>query len=119
MMRDKGEEEEHSDDEHEEGEDEDDTQIQHDCNVCLMVKEENVGVNVDNSPLHDMTCVGIDTCSAKSISCIKADFFSLQLLGGGNVSYELRGVGGISKTAGKGVMVLYAKDINDKIKAII
>jgi hypothetical protein len=71
------------------------------------------------TPLHDMSCVGIDTCSAKSISCVLEDFLDLQLSPGGKVSYELRGVGGISKSAGKGVMVLYSKDIDGKKKAVI
>ena len=35
------------------------------------------------------------------------------------MSEELRGVGGSSKVAGKGVMVLYVKDIDGKTKALI
>ena len=70
-------------------------------------------------PLHDLACVGIDTCSAKSISCDKEDFIDLQLAFRGDVEYELRGVGGVSKAAGKGVMVIYAKDLEGKLKAIV
>ncbi len=57
------------------------------------------------APLHDMTCVGVDTCSAKSISCEKEDFLDLQMSreeDESNVEYELRGVGGVSRIAGKG-----------------
>ena len=31
-----------------------------------------------SAPLHDMTCLGIDTCSARSISCVIDDFLDLQ-----------------------------------------
>jgi hypothetical protein len=72
-----------------------------------------------NSESGPLACVGIDTCSAKSISCLQEDFLDLQISPGEDVSYELREVGGISKAAGKGVMVLYAKDMAGKTKAII
>ncbi len=64
-------------------------------NATLMisdVEEESM------APLHGMTCVGVDTCSAKSISCEKEDFLDLQLSredDESNVEYELRGVGGV------------------------
>jgi hypothetical protein len=70
-------------------------------------------------PLHDMSCVGIDTCSAKSISCDMDDFLALAWTPGESVLEELRGVGGSSKVAGKGVMVFYVKDIDGKTKALI
>jgi hypothetical protein len=63
--------------------------------------------------------VGIDTCSAKSISCDIKDFLNVNLVSGCEVEYQLRGVGGVSKAAGKGVMVVYAKDREGKMKAII
>ena len=68
-----------------------------------------------SAPLHDMTCLGIDTCSARSISCVVDDFLDLQL----SENDELRGVGGTTGVSGKGVMLIWAKDINDKIKMII
>jgi hypothetical protein len=74
------------------------------------------------APLHDMTCVGVVTCSAKSISCEKEDFLDLQMSreeDESNVEYELRGVGGVSRIAGKGIIVIYAKDSDGKLKAII
>ena len=72
-----------------------------------------------SQPLHDLECVGIDTCSAKSISCDKEDFLDLLLASGGDVEYELRGIGGVSKAAGKGVIVIYAKDLEGRLKAVV
>jgi hypothetical protein len=71
------------------------------------------------APLHDMTCVGIDTCSARSISCEREDFLHLEISHDLSESEVLRGVGGISGVTGKGVLVFYAKDIDGKVKAII
>jgi hypothetical protein len=65
-----------------------------------------------STPLHDMTCLGIDTCSARSISCVAEDFLDLQMV----QNDELRGVGGTRGVSGKGVMVIWAKDLDDKIK---
>ncbi len=67
------------------------------------------------APLHDMTCLGIDTCSARSISCVAEDFLDLQVV----EDDELRGVGGTTGVSGKGVMLIWAKDLKDKIKMII
>ncbi len=36
--------------------------------------------NQEAEPLHDLTYVGIDTCSARSISCDPKDFIDLQML---------------------------------------
>jgi hypothetical protein len=41
--------------------------------ISLMVNGDEA--EQEEAPLHDMTCVGIDTCSTKSISCLKEDFF--------------------------------------------
>ena len=71
------------------------------------------------APLHDMTYVGIDTCSARSISCEREDFLHLEISHDLRESEVLRGVGGISGVTGKGVLVFYAKDIDGKVKAII
>jgi hypothetical protein len=55
-------------------------------------------------PLHDMTCVGIDTCSARSISCMKEDFLDLEMMDNKKKDDQLRGVGGNSGVAGKGCL---------------
>jgi hypothetical protein len=69
------------------------------------------------APLHDMTCVGIDTCSARSISCWKEDFLDLEVTT--NEDDHLRGIGGNNGVAGKGCLVFYVKDSNGKMKAIL
>jgi hypothetical protein len=84
--------------------------------TALMTREND---HEHNSPLHDMSCVGIDTCSARSISCDREDFLHLEITQGLNKSEVLRGVGGISGVAGKGVLIFYAKDVEGKVKAII
>jgi hypothetical protein len=72
-------------------------------------------------PLHGMTCVGIDTCSARSISCQKEDFLDLLVEMVENVDSDdqLRGVGGNRGVTGKGCLVFYVKDMEGKVKAII
>jgi hypothetical protein len=84
--------------------------------TALMTREKD---HETNAPLHDMSCVGIDTCSARSISCDREDFLHLEITQGINQSEVLRGVGGISGVAGKGVLIFYAKDVDGKVKAII
>ncbi len=88
-----------------------------DGNSSLMVNGEEL--KQEEAPLHDMTCVGIDTCSAKSISCLKEDFLNLELMRSDEVAGQLRGVGGNNGVSGRGCLVFYAKDINGKVKAII
>jgi hypothetical protein len=73
----------------------------------------------EEAPLNDMTCVGIDTCSARSISCLKEDFLDLELTWSDEAAGQLRGVGGNKGVSGKGCLVFYAKDTNGKVKAII
>jgi hypothetical protein len=78
-----------------------------------------VSENNESSPLHDMSCVGVDTCSAKSISCNIDDFLDLVETPENNTSEELRGAGGSSRIAGKRVLVFYAKDVDGRTKAVI
>jgi hypothetical protein len=72
-----------------------------------------------DAPLHDMTCVGIDTCSARSISCNKEDFIDLEIKPRSERQDHLRGVGGHSGIAGKGCLVFYAQDQEGNLKAVI
>ncbi len=83
----------------------------------LMVKGEEA--EHKEKPLHDVTCVGIDTCSARSISCLKEDFLDLELVEQEDNDNQLRGVGGNCGVAGKGCLVFYVKDMDGKVKAII
>ena len=89
-----------------------------DNNTAMMTKEEkhNKKHNHDE-PLHDMTCIGIDTCSARSISCLREDFLDLEIIQSGDD--HLRGIGGTKGVAGKGCMIFYAKDLDGKMKAIV
>jgi hypothetical protein len=80
----------------------------------MMVKE---ATRKEEAPLHDMTCIGIDTCSARSISCRKDDFLDLEIAD--DKDDHLRGIGGNNGVAGKGCLVFYVKDSNGKIKAIL
>ncbi len=68
-------------------------------------------------PLHDMTCVGVDTCSARSISCLRDDFLYLEITQ--NDGDHLRGIGGMKGVTGKGCLVFYVKDLEGKMKAIL
>jgi len=85
----------------------------------MMAIKKKKGNSMMTTPLHDMECVGVDTCSAKSISCNKDDFLDLELSEGKVKGDVLRGVGGTSGVSGKGVMLLFAKDIEGKVKMII
>jgi hypothetical protein len=69
------------------------------------------------APLHDMTCIGIDTCSARSISCLREDFLDLEITQ--NDDDHLRGIGGTKGVAGKGCLVFYVKDMEGNMKAIL
>jgi hypothetical protein len=77
------------------------------------------GSDQQKKPLHDMTCVGIDTCSARSISCLKEDFLDLEFVEQQDGDDQLRGVGGNRGVAGKGCLIFYVKDMEGKVKAII
>ncbi len=101
--------EEDGDDEHEEEED----KISHTVLMTQCEKDDK------GTSLHDMTCVGVDTCSAKSISCDPEDFLFLRMAAEDNVLEQLRGVGGSSRVAGKGVLVFYAKALDGSTKAVI
>ena len=41
----------------------------------MMTKKKEKG---KASPMHDMTCIGIDTCSSRSISCLAENFLDLR-----------------------------------------
>ena len=73
------------------------------------------GSDQQEKPLHDMTCVGIDTCSARSISCLKEDFLDLEFVDQQDDDDQLRGVGGNRGVAGKGCLVFYVKDMDGKV----
>jgi hypothetical protein len=94
-----------------------DDQEEEDGNTSLMAQE--IDKEEEEAPLHDLMYVGIDTCSARSISCQKEDFLDLKLIDEEDRDDQLRGVGGKKGVAGKGCLVFYAKDIDGKIKAII
>jgi hypothetical protein len=83
-------------------------------NTAMMTME---GKHNKEAPLHDMTCIGIDTCSARSISCLREDFLDLEITQNGDD--HLRGIGGTKGVAGKGCLVFYAKDMDGKMKAIL
>jgi hypothetical protein len=82
--------------------------------TSMMVKQAKTK---EEAPLHDMTCIGIDTCSARSISCKKEDFLDLQIIEGEDD--HLRGIGGTNGVAGRGCLVFYVKDSEGKMKAIL
>ena len=86
-------------------------------NATMMTREGEH--NNENTPLHDLDCVGIDTCSSRSISCDLDDFLDLNIKQKEKKTELLRGVGGTSGVAGKGVLIFYAKDIEGKVKVVI
>jgi hypothetical protein len=62
-------------------------------------------------PLHSMEVVGIDTCSALSVSTRREDFLFLDSTKMATSSVVLRGVGGSdAKIGGRGPMVVLAED---------
>ena len=69
-----------------------------------------VRVSLANS-LHDLDLVGIDTCSAVSVSTEKEDFIFVDESRSAKDSVTLRGVGGSSSViGGRGPMVVKTKD---------
>ena len=82
--------------------------------TSLMTNEQGEG-----SPLHDLSYVGVDTCSARSISCNREDFLDLEMSRESGSDDTLRGVGGTNGVAGKGCLIFYAKDLEGKMHAII
>ncbi len=62
-------------------------------------------------PLHSMEVVGIDTCSALSVSTRREDFLFLDSSKMATSSVVLRGIGGSdAKIGGRGPMVVLAED---------
>jgi hypothetical protein len=63
--------------------------------------------------LHSMDVVGIDTCSALSVSTEQSDFLFLDTSSKATSSVDLRGVGGSdAKIGGRGPMVVLVEDVN-------
>ena len=76
-----------------------------DDNVCL--------VNNEAAVLHSMDFIGIDTCSALSVSTEKEDFWFLDESNESKNSVSIRGVGGEdSEVIGRGPLVVQTRDNN-------
>jgi hypothetical protein len=82
----------------------------------MMTKKKEKG---EASPMHDMSCIGIDTCSARSISCLAEDFLDLKMNSGEDEDDDLRGIGGTSEVSGTGTLLFFAKDIEGTMKLVI
>ncbi len=64
-----------------------------------------------SQPLHSLDCVGIDTCSALSVSTEKADFIYIDDSDEAKESVSLRGIGGEqSVVGGRGPLVIATRD---------
>ena len=62
-------------------------------------------------PLHDLNVIGIDTCSAMSVSTKSEDFITIDKSRDAQESISIRGVGGAgSKVGGRGCLVVKARD---------
>ncbi len=85
--------------------------------TALMTKQEKH--IVEEAPLHDLSCVGIDTCSARSISCNREDFIDLEIKPRTERQDHLQGVGGHSGIAGKGCLVFYVQDREGNLIVLI
>jgi hypothetical protein len=82
----------------------------------MMTKKKEKG---EASPMHDMSCIEIDTCSASSISCLADDFLDLKMTSEGDEDHDLRGIGGTSGVSGTGTLIFFANDIEGKMKLVI
>jgi hypothetical protein len=82
----------------------------------MMTKKKEKG---EASPMHDMSCIGIDTCSARSISCLADDFLDLKMALEGEEEHDLRGIGETSGVSGTGTLIFFANDIEGKMKLVI
>ena len=73
--------------------------------------DEDVVVLVTSSSLHDLELVGIDTCSAVSVSTEKSDFLYVDDSPAAKDSVTLNGGGGANTSiGGRGPMVVRARD---------
>ena len=71
-------------------------------------------------PLHDLNVIGIDTCSAMSVSTKPEDFIKIDKSPEAQESVKIRGVGGAgSKVGGRGCLVVKATDCQDKAVWVI
>ncbi len=69
-------------------------------------------LDYESTPLVPLDLVGIDTCSALSVSSVRGDFLWLDESLEARKSVTLRGVGGDSaRIGGRGPMVVRSKDI--------
>jgi hypothetical protein len=67
--------------------------------------------NTGSNALHDLSLVGIDTCSAVSVSTELEDFLFVDRSEEARDSVTLRGVGGMNPAiGGRGPMVIRAQD---------
>ena len=74
-----------------------------------------VSMPTNTDALHSMDVVGIDTCSALSVSTELSDFLFLDTSAAARSSVFLRGVGGSdAEIGGRGPMVVMAEDVNGK-----
>ncbi len=80
------------------------------CLMALKRRDEDPD-NPDSNSLHDLSMVGIDTCSAVSVSTELEDFLFVDRSEEARDSVTLRGVGGMnSAIGGGGPMVVRAQD---------
>jgi hypothetical protein len=71
---------------------------------------------IHDSPLLPLNCVGIDTCSALSVSSERTDFPFLDESNEAKRSISLRGIGGEqSSVGGRGPMLISAHDNNNRL----
>jgi hypothetical protein len=74
-----------------------------------------ISMPTNTDALHSMYVVGIDTCSALSVSTELSDFLFLDTSSAARSSVVLRGVGGSdTEIGGRGPMVVMAEDVNGK-----
>jgi hypothetical protein len=77
----------------------------------LSEKQESSILPILTNPLHSLNCVGIDTCSALSVSTELRDFSHINASEDAKSSVSLRGIGGDkSIVKGRGPMVISVRD---------
>ena len=79
--------------------------------LCYGETQHFTSLPTNLEPLHSMEVVGIDTCSALSVSTRREDFLFLDVSPTAKNSIVLRGVGGSdARIGGRGPMVVMAED---------
>jgi hypothetical protein len=72
---------------------------------------ESTSLPILSQPLHSLDFVGIDTCSALSVSTEREDFVFIDRSEGARESVSLRGIGGVQNViGGRGAFVVATKD---------